>query len=190
MAEEKKNKSQLESLVGILSNTDKSTLKEALGLMNPIISPWTTLGAGGLLGLYGQHEANKDQQRAIQLNAKMAQLSPWTGMKPQQMSFQKPSTLGHVLGGIGTAQGVAGSINEFSVAKNLRDKFMKEDSSEEQDVTLADIQNARRRDVGEPVGVDPQYAPRGANDYQAQTRFDPTISNIGSPHARKWFRAE
>lgn len=107
------------SLLGILSGSDDEKLKQLLPIMSPMVSPWATLGAGALLGIYGQDQQVKDNERAIALNARMAELSPWTNMAPQQVSFQDPSLVGNVLGGMGAAQGVAGSINAHSPAYNV-----------------------------------------------------------------------
>lgn len=109
-------------LLGLSSDNDMQNLQKLLPLMTPIVSPWLTLGTGALLGLYGQHEAIKDREREIALNAAIARGSPWTGMTPQT-SFQKPSAVGHLVGGIGAAQGTAKSINELSVPYNMKKKI-------------------------------------------------------------------
>lgn len=158
MAEEKQG-GALDTAFGILSKKDMDSLKQVLPFMSPIVSPWMTLGAGALMGLYGQHEANKDQQRAIGLNAKMAQLSPWTKMGPQQVSFQKPSTLGHVLGGVSAAQGFSDSINQhapaYNVWKYLRDKEQQVD------------------DANNPYKVADFVGPPTKSQWEA---FDPTVN--------------
>ena len=204
-------KDSLTSALGILSGNDMKNLQQILPFMNPIVSPWMTLGAGALMGMYSQHQAKKDRDRAVKLNAKMMQLSPWTGMGPEQVSFQDPSAVGHILGGIGAAQGVAKSINQhapaYNVWKHLRDKkealarannpyenpdFVgppTKEQWEEFDPTLT-IEQARKRKVGNRIAARRELGEDPYEDdphlYKRERDADKYKGNIQSPYVSPW----
>jgi hypothetical protein len=140
---------QNEGLTGILgmSDGDIDMLKSLAPYFNPIVSPWVTLGVGSLLGIYGNYQATKDRERAIKLNARMAELSPWTNMAPQQVSFAKPDIVSDMIGGIGTAQGVAGDINQFSPIYNAQKKIEAEEAARAEAARIAQ-ENMDRLNVG------------------------------------------
>lgn len=152
--------SEKAGLTGVLnmSNADVNTLQSLSPYFTPMVSPWLTLGVGAAMGYDSQRRAMQDQRRAVELNATMAELAPYTGMRPEQVSFQEPDLAGNLLGGLSTAQGVAGSINQFSPIYNAQKLAAEEAAQKQADATLA-------QENGQILGL--RQGPLSGNAYDA-----------------------
>lgn len=179
------------SALGIFSNEDMATVKKFLPFMMPVVSPWATLGAGALMGLYQNHERKKDLERQIKLNATLAEISPWANVQPQT-SFENPSVVGDMLGGVAAAQGVSNSINQYSPAINLWKHLSDKEKVVDPTLQAMEIPENMRpaRDMG-LMGSDPYmetqvdtnaYLGRG---YPYNTYLETPTLESGEP--RGWF---
>lgn len=108
------------STIGVTTPEDYAKLTALRQYTQPVVSPWVSMGIGGLMGLYAQHEQKKQYEQDRKLAATTARLAPYTGMRPN-MNFRKPSLAGNLVGGVATGLGTAKSINEYSAAKNIQD---------------------------------------------------------------------
>jgi len=136
-----------------LTPEDMAQYKEYQKLATPIVSPWLSLGAGALMGLYAQNQQSKQYNRDKKLAATTARLRPWTGLTPN-MNLQRPSAVANVLGGIGGAMGTAKSINAYSTALNLQEQM-----KAAQEAKAAEVARIAAMPYG-PLASEPGFNPQ------------------------------
>lgn len=146
-----------------MSDADLNTLKTLNKYTKPLVSPWWTLALGALAG-YDSYQQNKraikDQRR---LAAETARLSPWTGMRPQQLFYNDPSAIANAIGGLSAAQGVISSINQYSPAIRIQQALQKEqarraaEKAAEQARSAALAEQQALANQGGPIMPSPRY---------------------------------